>query len=134
MGRNNSDFAAGVIPVFRGIKANEINWEAGGRHWSTEKSVAGDFARFGRSRIIIEGTVSPDDVAAGKEKRGLDKARDTRSWENEIPIKPGAEVKVHKVTRERDREAGTLEGTSTPKIKTRRRTTKYDTPRSMPVK
>ena len=114
--------------VFRGLQTGKVYKEALGVHWTDNPDVAEDFGSgkgiggYSRERSsysgpysVIHATASKHDVETNHDKlQEYGVASDVD--EDEVPLKEGAKVKVHSITKVND---------------TRERMRRYNPPREM---
>ena len=83
-----------------------------GQHWSYDEKIAKHFARtpmnpnYNKKNVIIEAEVDAKDILKGKAAKDILKSRNFREHENEVPLKPGAKVKINKIVTINTRESG----------------------------
>jgi hypothetical protein len=102
--------------IFRGLEVSKKTKlktdEPIGKHWSSDKEVAQDFAgrqmapQYDKKNVLIEAEVDRKDILKGEEALDILRRRDYVKHEKEVPIKPGAKVKVTRITTTNTRNSG----------------------------
>jgi hypothetical protein len=105
----------GHVRVFRGIantsELSDINFNNLGKHWTTNPEIAVDFASYYSDNPghVVTGLVHPDDVlsADNPEHQAVLRSYRLRAYENETPIRAGAQVGVVSVEKYQNRKSVT---------------------------
>jgi hypothetical protein len=103
--------------IYRGVEVSKktkvIKDDAPiGKHWSYDDKVAKSFTgtpkspNYDKKNVLIEAEVDTKDILKGKKAKEVLESRNYRKQENEVPIKPGAKVKVTKIISTNTRKSG----------------------------